>query len=80
MLVHSEKQTQRWSSLFLSQLEDLCGGTQPDPNILAEVPDLKVTLELIQKAAGKQSSGQQQKPSTLTATHLLISALDGEFS
>lgn len=63
-------------SILENTLEDLCGGTQPDPSILAEVPDLKVTLELIQKAAGKQSSGQQQKPSTLTATHLLISALD----
>lgn len=63
-------------SILGSTLEDLCGGTQPDPSTLAEVPELKVTLELIQKSAGKKPSGQHQKPNTLTAAHLLISALD----
>lgn len=53
---------------------------QPDLNALDEVPALKATLELVQKADGSNSTGQQMKPSTLTATHLLFSSLDGEFS
>lgn len=53
---------------------------QPDPNALDEVPALKATLELVQKAAGSNSTGQQMKPSALTATYLLFSSLDGEFS
>lgn len=53
---------------------------QPDPSALDEVPALKATLELVQKAAGSNSTGQQMKPSALTATYLLFSSLDGEFS
>ncbi|XP_073703667.1 gasdermin Eb [Garra rufa] len=57
-------------------LEDLCGGTQPDQTKLDKTPALKATLEIVQKAAGKDCSGKQVKPSLLTAMHLLISSLD----
>ncbi|XP_067305187.1 gasdermin Eb [Pseudorasbora parva] len=69
-------QNSRALSLLEDALEDLCDGTQPDPSVLDEVPDLKVTLELVQKAASTNSSGKQTKPSVLTATHLLFSSLD----
>lgn len=73
-----EKKRLTCSSLF--QLEDLCNGTQPDPRTLEKVPALKATLELVQKTTDTKPSGKQLKPSALTATHLLISSLDGEFS
>ncbi|XP_050987061.1 gasdermin Eb [Labeo rohita] len=57
-------------------LEDLCGGTQPDQTKLDKMPALKSTIEVVQKAAGKDCSGKQVKPSPLTAMHLLISSLD----
>nr|UTP59128.1 gasdermin-E-like protein [Ctenopharyngodon idella] len=63
-------------SLLEDALEDLCNGMQPDPSALDEVPALKATLELVQKAAGSNSTGQQMKPSALTATYLLFSSLD----
>ncbi|XP_077065267.1 gasdermin Eb isoform X1 [Siphateles boraxobius] len=63
-------------SLLEDALEDLCDGTQPDLSALDEVPALKATLKLVQKAAGSKSSGMQTKPSALTATHLLFSSLD----
>ncbi|KAK7147736.1 hypothetical protein R3I94_010303 [Phoxinus phoxinus] len=63
-------------SLLEDALEDLCDGTQPDLRALDEVPALKATLKLVQKAAGSKSSGMQTKPSALTATHLLFSSLD----
>ncbi|KAI2655480.1 Gasdermin-E [Labeo rohita] len=59
-------------------LEDLCGGTQPDQTKLDKMPALKSTIEVVQKAAGKDCSGKQVKPSPLTAMHLLISSLDGD--
>ncbi|XP_051576491.1 gasdermin-E-like [Myxocyprinus asiaticus] len=74
-------------SLLENALEDLCGGRQPDPRMFDETaalkPALQTTLKLVQKAAAgtnptKQSnpSGQRQKPTVLTATHLLISSLE----
>ncbi|KAL1259174.1 hypothetical protein QQF64_009751 [Cirrhinus molitorella] len=57
-------------------LEDLCDGTQPDQTKLEKTPAVKATLEVVQKAAGKDCSGKQLKPSALTAMHLLISSLD----
>lgn len=63
-------------SLLEDALENLCDGTQPDPSVLDEVPALKATLKLVQKAAGSNSAGKQTKPSALTATHLLFSSLD----
>ncbi|XP_016142929.1 gasdermin Eb isoform X1 [Sinocyclocheilus grahami] len=63
-------------SVLEDALEDLCGGTQPDPIALEKVPALKATLELVQKTAGANPSGKQKKPSALTATHLLISSFD----
>lgn len=65
--------------LSLSQLEDLRDGKQPDPSALEKVPALKATLELVQKTDTKPS-GKKLEPSALTAIHLLISSLDGEFS
>ncbi|KAL0172654.1 hypothetical protein M9458_032965, partial [Cirrhinus mrigala] len=57
-------------------MEDLCGGMQPDQTKLDKTPALKSVIEVVQKAAGKDSSGKQVKPSALTAMHLLISSLD----
>lgn len=66
------------------QLEELCDGTQLDLSKLDEASAVRPTLELLQKAAGKgltqtTPSGNPQNPTTvLTATHLLISSLEGE--
>ncbi|XP_055067741.2 gasdermin Eb isoform X1 [Misgurnus anguillicaudatus] len=67
--------------LSVSQLEDICDGTQPDPSQLDEVSAVRTTLELVKKAVAKDStqtntSGHPQKPNALTATHLLVSSLE----
>ncbi|TRY94288.1 hypothetical protein DNTS_030375 [Danionella cerebrum] len=54
-------------------LEDLCEGRQIEANVS---PELKATLELVQKDAGLKSLEARRKPSALTAVHLIISALD----
>ncbi|XP_051574138.1 gasdermin-E-like isoform X2 [Myxocyprinus asiaticus] len=74
-------------SLLENALEDLCGGRQPDLTMFDEMPALRpallTTLKLVQKVATgtdptKQPnfSGQQQKPTVLKATYLLISSLE----
>lgn len=63
-------------------LEDLSDGTPLDFSKLDEASAVRPSLELVQKAAGKDPtqtnpSGHSQKPTTvLTATHLLISSLE----
>ncbi|XP_043117681.1 gasdermin Eb [Puntigrus tetrazona] len=63
-------------SMLEDTLEDLCGGTQPDPSLLDKVPALKTTVKLVQKTAGTNPSEKQKKASALTATHLLLSSLE----
>lgn len=73
--------------LSVCQLEVLCDGTQLDFSKLDQASAVRPTLELVQKAVGKgptqttPSGPLQQNPKTvLTATHLLISSLEGELN